>query len=49
MPWYQKPMKDVVNCEKPRVGVNILLSGDLRMGKPIMSYIMILPFEYIGW
>ena len=34
MPWCQRAMKDVVSCDKPRGGANILRSGDFRMGKP---------------
>ena len=34
MPWHGKAMKDVVSCDKPRVGANNLRSGDFRMGQP---------------
>ena len=34
MPWHQEPMKDVTNCDKPRVAVNKRRSGDFRMGEP---------------
>jgi hypothetical protein len=34
MPWLSEAMKDVVSCDKLRVGANNLLSGDLRMGQP---------------
>ena len=34
MPWHEKAMKDVVSCDKPRVGANNLKPGDLRMGQP---------------
>ena len=34
MPRRILPMKDVEDCDKLRVAVNKLLSGDLRMGKP---------------
>jgi len=34
MPWHQAPMKDVVNCEKPRGAASKLRSADVRMGKP---------------
>jgi hypothetical protein len=48
MPWYEKSMKDVITCDKPRIGGNNLKSGDLRMGQPIMSNVMISTSEYIG-
>ena len=35
MPWLSEAMKDVIGCEKLRVGAYNLLSGDIRMGKPI--------------
>ena len=35
MPWHQEPMKDVTNCDKPRVAVNKRWSGDFRMGEPL--------------
>ena len=34
MPWYMEAMKDVISCDKPRVGANNLRSGDFRMGQP---------------
>ena len=34
MPWHQRPMKDVVSCDKPRGAASRLRSGDFRMGKP---------------
>ena len=34
MPWLYEAMKDVVSCEKVRVGANDLLSGHIRMGEP---------------
>ena len=34
MPWYREAMKDVISCEKPRVGANDLKSVDFRMGQP---------------
>ena len=42
-------MKDVISCDKPRVGANNLRSGDFRMGQPIMINLKILLPEYIGW
>jgi hypothetical protein len=49
MPWHVKSMKDVVSCDKPRVGANNLKTEDFRMGKPIPGNAGILPPEYIGW
>ena len=37
MPWHLKAMKDVVSCDKPRLGANNRLTGDLRMGQPNQS------------
>ena len=34
MPWHWEPMKDVISCEKLRLGANILRPADIRMGKP---------------
>ena len=34
MPWHDKAKKDVISCEKPRVGANNLRSVDIRMGQP---------------
>ena len=34
MPRLLETTKDVVSCEKLRVGANILLSVDVRMGQP---------------
>ena len=48
MPRRILPMKDVEDCDKLRVAVNKLLSGDFRMGKPGMINIMSLISEYIG-
>ena len=42
-------MKDVVSCDKLRVGANNLLSGDFRMGQPSPGYAGLLSSEYIGW
>ena len=36
MPWLSEAMKDVVSCDKLRVGANNLRSGDFRMGQPTM-------------
>ena len=41
-------MKDVVSCDKLRVGANNLKSGDFRMGKPSSGYAELLLSEYIG-
>ena len=48
MPWHEKAMKDVVSCDKPRIGANNLRPGDFRMGKPIPSNVGISPGEYIA-
>ena len=34
MPWHDKATKDVISCEKPRVGANDHRSVDIRMGQP---------------
>ncbi len=34
MPWYEKSMKDVTTCDKPRIGGNNLRPVDFRMGQP---------------
>ena len=41
-------MKDVVSCDKPRVGANNLRPGDFRMGQPVPSNVGTLPAEHIG-
>ena len=33
MPWLTQAMKDVISCDKPRVGANNLLFVDFRMGQ----------------
>ena len=43
-----KSMKDVVSCDKPRLGANNRKSEDFRMGKPSSSNVEELPSEYIG-
>lgn len=48
MPWYQESMKDVVSCDKPRVGANSLRSVDLRMGEPAPQKSGALLSEFIG-
>ena len=35
MPWLSEAMKDVISCDKLRVGANNLLSVDFRMGQPV--------------
>ena len=35
MPWHKQAMKDVVSCEKLRVGANDLRPGGIRMGQPV--------------
>ena len=34
MPRYREAMKDVISCEKPRVGANNRRTVDIRMGQP---------------
>ena len=41
MPWRQEPKKDVVSCEKPRRAANKYRPGDIRMGEPITSNVVI--------
>ena len=48
MPRHMEAMKDVVSCDKLRVGANNLRPGDLRMGQPVSSNVETLPAEYIG-
>ena len=48
MPWYEKSMKDAITCDKPRIGGNNLIPGDLLMGQPAMSNVMASTPEYIG-
>ena len=48
MPWHMKAMKDVVSCDKPRLGASNLLPGDFRMGQPILSNVKIPLAEYIS-
>jgi hypothetical protein len=48
MPWHKKAMKDVVSCDKPRLGANNLKAGDFRMGKPVSINIDSSPGEYIA-
>ena len=49
MPRRILPKKDVEDCDKPRVAVNKLLSGDFRMGKPSMSHVILPIAEHIGY
>ena len=48
MPWHEKAMKDVVSCEKSRVGANNLKPGNFRMGQPDLGNAKSLPTEHIG-
>ena len=48
MPWYGEAMKDVVSCDKRRLGANNLRDGDFRMGQPIQGHSWISCTEYIG-
>ena len=45
MPRRILPMKDVEDCDKLRVAVNKLLSGDFRMGKPNTGHAVLLISE----
>ena len=36
MPWLSEAMKDVISCDKLRVGANNLWSEDFRMGQPVI-------------
>ena len=48
MPRYEKAMKDVVSCEKPRLGAHNRRTGDFRMGQPGSGNAESLPVEHIG-
>ena len=48
MPWHEEAMKDVVSCDKLRVGANNRRSGDFRMGQPGTGNAVSLPAEFIG-
>ncbi len=48
MPWYEKSMKDVTTCDKPRIGGNNLRPEDFRMGQPVTSNVVTFTSEYIG-
>ena len=48
MPWYEKSMKDVTTCDKPRIGGNNLRPEDFRMGQPVTSNVVISASELIG-
>ena len=48
MPWRQEPMKDVGDCEKPRVAVYLALIRGCTMGKPSTRYGVLLLPEHIG-
>jgi hypothetical protein len=41
-------MKDVVTCDKPRIGGSNLRPADLRMGQPVESNVSTLCTEFIG-
>jgi hypothetical protein len=51
MPWHQLPMKDAHGGETCRGGATILLSGNIRMGKPTSIYLEVFApqaFRFIG-
>jgi hypothetical protein len=41
-------MKDVVSCDKLRLGANNLSDGDFRMGQPTRFHRRVSAAEYIG-
>ncbi len=47
MPWHRKTKKDVVTCDKPRIGGSNLRPGDFRMGQPDTSNVVSLCNEFI--
>ncbi len=49
MPWYEKLMKDVTTCDKPRTGGNSLRPVDLRMGQPNAGNAALSIAEFIGY
>ena len=49
MPRHGQARKDVVSCEKLRVGANDRRPGDIRMGQPGSGNAESLPTESIGW
>ena len=48
MPRHMETMKDVISCDKPRVGANNLRSGDFRMGQPGVGHAASSTGEYIA-
>ncbi len=48
MPWHKQAMKDVISCDKLRVGANDLKPGDFRMGQPVPGHAGTSPSEYIA-
>jgi hypothetical protein len=48
MPWHKQAMKDVVTCDKPRIGGSNLRPGDLRMEQSTSRNGLVLYAEYIG-
>jgi hypothetical protein len=48
MPWHWRAMKDVVTCDKLRIGGSNLRPGDLRMGQPNTGNAVLLYTEFIG-
>ena len=48
MPWHWEPKKDVISCEKLRVGANIHSTADLRMGEPTHGNACVSYAEFIG-
>ncbi len=48
MPWHKQAMKDVVTCDKPRIGGSNPGPGDLRMEQSLQSNVCKLCTEFIG-
>ena len=48
MPRRVEAMKDVVSCDKLRIGANNLRPADFRMGQPVRGNARTSPAEYIG-
>ena len=49
MPWHRQAMKDVVTCDKSRIGGSNLRPGNLRMGKPSTGNAVLSISEFIGY
>ena len=49
MPWHWEPTKDVISCEKLRLGANIHRPADIRMGQPAWMQVHVSITEFIGY